>query len=138
MRENKFRAWDKEHNKMWFTGEEGERIGDWTFQTYFNKQGCLEAVILRCFYNGVGLENQDIKLPIMQDTGMRDKNGTKIYDGDIIKSYCELYKVVFNRTSFKIQNLNHPNANLFLFEYLNFDIAEVIGNIYENPELLKG
>lgn len=136
MRENKFRAWDKEHNKMWFMGQEGESIGDWTFQTYFNKQGCLEAVIYRCFDNGIGLESQDIKLPIMQDTGMRDKNGTEIYDGDIVEIISKVTmeyvkgKIIFGSGCYLVKY----GWNTHLLCEFTDDIT-VVGNVYDNPEL---
>lgn len=152
MREIKFRAWDKEYNKMWFMGQEGESIGDWTFQTYFNKKGCFEAVIFRCFDNGAGLENKDIKLPIMQYTGLKDKNGKEIYEGDILKEqitkesiYPEeniFYVVIFNDGMFTTKTLYLNYNSLSGIDCMGISgknkTSEVIGNIYENPELLKG
>lgn len=162
-RDIKFRAWDKENNRMWFTGQEGEDTGKgtdrgiWTFQSYFNKQGCFEAVIYRCFDNGVGLEDEDIKLPIMQYTGLKDKNGKDIYEGDILRCKC-LKKCKLDSCAEKV--IQYKNSLIEWWEsgcnlgyrlrdskgktmmikptHLNTMEVEVIGNIYENPELLRG
>lgn len=76
---------------------------------------------------------------IMQYTGLNDKNGNEIYEGDILdfEFNNRQYQVFFNECSFKVQRIDHLNRNLYLLEdYPTWDM-EVIGNIYENPELLK-
>lgn len=154
MREIKFRAWDKEHNKMWFMGQEGEEVGKctdfgiWTFQSYFNEENCLEAILIRSFCNGVGYEDEVIKLPIMQYTGLKDKNGKEIYEGDYLKD-CEgkIMLVVWERNGFKLRYdferkyQGEKYMDKTFIELVNTEDKrwgfEVIGNIYENPELLK-
>lgn len=156
MREMKFRAWDKEHNKMWFMGEEGESVGKctdrgiWTFQSYFNEKNCLEAILIRSFCNGVGYEDEVVKLPIMEYTGMKDKHGREIYEGDIIKYNFKslLDKEGINRDRIAPVYWQEfrgcwavkegKNCNSDLFQYVqNGNVVEVIGNIYENHKILN-
>lgn len=74
---------------------------------------------------------------IGQYTGFKDKNGKEIYEGDIVEFNDNLYKIIFKKGSFKIQNIKYRNLNLLLLEYLNFDISKIIGNIFDNPELVS-
>ena len=69
-----------------------------------------------------------------QFTGLLDKNGKEIYENDIVKCNGSdwLYKVVFSNTAFK---LNRPDGYFFTIE--RDDVFEVIGNIHDNPELLR-
>ena len=79
------------------------------------------------------LVNVGITLPLMQCTGLKDKNGKLIYEGDILNysclaGYSDIYTCAFNNGSFLIGGLLISNTHLK---------SEVIGNIYENPELLE-
>lgn len=74
---------------------------------------------------------------IMQYTGLKDKNGKEIYEGDILKSKRLNAKgeVKFGKAHFFILTRNGAAMGWELSP--NTDELEVIGNIYENPELIK-
>jgi uncharacterized phage protein (TIGR01671 family) len=82
---------------------------------------------------------------LMQYTGLKDKNGKEIYEGDIVicnekkryeREYSKLESVViFENGMFVIKPT--PNGWLKTFLSLLHSTVEVIGNIYENPDLLK-
>ena len=84
---------------------------------------------------------------LMQYTGLKDKNGKEIYDGDIMRNSPARWEIVFNKGCFCHKCLGYyderdnytivksqPEIHLALRALRG---AEIIGNIYENPELIK-
>jgi uncharacterized phage protein (TIGR01671 family) len=116
VRELKFRAWDKKLNRMWTWEDihEAEANGFITF---------LEM-----------LEDKDRFVPL-EYTGLKDKNGQEIYEGDVIKFsngfYDDPYVVKFDEGCFEANRHG-------MFRRLNeCEDIQVIGNIYQTPELLE-
>lgn len=119
MREIKFRAWDKINKDMFNV----ESINFQESRVY------KDTVSYREFNN----------VDVMQYTGLEDKNGKEIYEGDILFESSEekYFKVVFENASF-IAEVEGD------FEEYSLDLidvvaqgCEVVGNIYENHELIR-
>src|SRR5690625_3000888 len=113
MREIKFRAWDKENKEIVeldFVGRKVVKVknGEW--------------------------ENRE-NFVVMQYTGLKDKNGTEIYEGDIVKGLDPLRDEWIGEIKYlaPYYALLGSRSHLILSDVNNL---EVIGNIYENPELL--
>ena len=80
---------------------------------------------------------RDNNTEVMQYTGLKDKNGKEIYEGDLIKSERHKYphKIKYTLGAFVGEMVKGKFEGYA--DGIFFDRFEVIGNIYENPELLK-
>ena len=76
-----------------------------------------------------------------QFTGLHDKNGKEIYEGDIVKYRDSrgqhIEKVIFDKGCF-YAGMHWGSSTRLAPKLINTRITEVIGNIYDNPELLEG
>lgn len=120
----KFRAWDGE--KMDRCWKDGRLVID-------ASTGEAQKI-------GYGSAPFNISIPhgltLMQYTGLKDRNGVEIYEGDILSSpSMPISPVEFQRGSFNAvyADGSHDEWEAPLWRYS----VEVIGNIYENPELLE-
>ena len=80
------------------------------------------------------------KNTICQYTGLTDKDGSKIWENDIVKCQDVLGKINWNETHASFVILADENGNMryyYIDECLAKDDIEVIGNIFDNPELIK-
>ena len=75
---------------------------------------------------------------IMQYTGLKDKNGVEIYEGDIVD--IPRGQVYFSKSMFGwfVEPSNTPSIKIALYQFADHSEIKVIGDIYENPELLEG
>lgn len=144
MRENKFRFWDSK-NKVMYPAETPEFV-----VTSDGEVGRLifDETDTKDYIEFEGTYYSKHIIPL-QYTGLCDKNGTEIYEGDILlqrwDSFDRLRIVGFKNGSFVATNhpMERQRFNTFsLYETEEHSSTlehwEVIGNIYENPELLEG
>ena len=96
--------------------------------------------------DGITFQRLANEVELMQSTGLKDKNGKEIFEGDIIKvtnenSWLEVVSYEKEKSMFVIEEINRnfkvPSSPLYdLFNTTIFE-SEIVGNIYENPELIK-
>ena len=83
---------------------------------------------------------------LMQSTGLKDKNGKEIFEGDVVKyevgrnTYTEEVAYDKNFAGFGVRDADTDIIFTFLqlADVVDLISLEVVGNIYENPELLEG
>jgi uncharacterized phage protein (TIGR01671 family) len=128
MREIKYQGWDIKTNEMY----DAVRL-DWE-----SGELCLRARDVEYGFTAPW----DDHVIVRQYTGLKDKNGVEIYEGDILRDLKHsLYEVCWKgeSASFSARNIDIGSTlrHGFLLEPAHVNFA-VIGNIYENPELLAG
>ena len=121
MREIKFRAWfnkkpDWWKRQMFYSDDEPAGIGDWFYE-------------VQCYQEDA---------PIMQFTGLKDKNGKEIYEGDIVRAiYKDMGSGEEITEEYEMEwECTDPGPGYVGFNVGNYQSIEIIGNVWENPELL--
>lgn len=125
----RFRAWDKEY-------KETVQVDALVF----------DGQIIKATYKNGNVVKEDLKnYVLMQSTGLRDKNGKEIFEGDILKVTipfnCSWLEVVFfnnDKAMFVSKEVKRKVEETPLCDLFNTDIfeVEIIGNIWEDGELL--
>jgi uncharacterized phage protein (TIGR01671 family) len=123
----------------------GKRVGDgeWVYGDLYHRN---EEILIRSYHDGfcVTVYTETVG----QYTGLTDKNGEKIFEGDICRfrewskgEMCWIGKVHWEHQQFMISGGKNKECEtmfgLCMSRFIPENI-EVIGNIHDNPELLKG
>jgi len=131
MRETKFRAWDKDNKVMIYP--------DHIFPQEESIDCFGEVQLIPAWF----IETKDRLF--LQYTGLHDKNGKEIYEGDITCRHWDNGTwqngvIIYDEASFLWKEIGGDEKHRLGFLHpigINTKHSEVIGNIYENPELLK-
>ena len=148
-RKIKFRAWDKAYSLMNYKVQVGNT--DYADPNYT----CNSIWVDSGDFKTIGWMNADDKcIDLMQFTGLKDKNGKEIYEGDLLTCLnahddyqSDVFKVTFEDGCFCLRILNtdtfataislRENISNSLISTDSEPIYNVIGNVFENPELLQ-
>jgi uncharacterized phage protein (TIGR01671 family) len=159
--ELKFRVWDK-IKKVFIDSENyswGNRVGE-SGQLFIDLNGQLHIAVFPCGNGDNSADSVFDKIPnqdryvIQQFTGLKDKDGKEIYEGDIIDfsfSYGHerdstgdvygYFEVIFQDCEFVMKGINKWEDELEIlplsYRQEKRDNFKVCGNIFENPDLIK-
>lgn len=136
----KFRVWDKDNKYMEYT--------DKNLVVCFSDEGVEVTDHTTFSHSCISMENFEL----MQSTGLKDIGGAEIHEGDIVKVLVQdiepkimkdkMYVgvVVYKQGTFDIKNSENTYLGIIPQMYMSdIDcVFRILGNIYENPELLEG
>ena len=143
---HEFRAWDKDNLAMYFSDGTNCDDGEWGKKWVIDEDGIHfeEYWLSHHEEGGEIIERESWRIPnqvIMGYTSLCDANGKKIYDKDIVKSPYGLCIIEWSEAAFMIRRvvskLWHEHGETVLRSEKAKKI-EVIGNAFQNPELLGG
>ena len=137
MKQIKLRAWQKYHKKMVEVtsisfGNDGEING---VSTFVENQAPQRITYKDGLGNFFLTDERGMVLELMQYTGLKDKHGVQIYEGDVVNHYWsnEVGESFCHKTVIK----NPFDYKVNEAMYLNYaDELEILGNIYENNDLI--
>jgi uncharacterized phage protein (TIGR01671 family) len=120
MKDIEFRAWDKKTKKMLYVEPASSIHRDMTWTGLVYNKGKL------------------LKYEMMQYTGIKDKNGKKIFEDDVVrlpnKDEC---RIVFHTGDDRAMFIGVPVRSHHGFKEYMYWCGEVVGNVHENPEYLE-
>lgn len=144
MRDFKFRAWDKITKSM-------SSVWGINFKAWDEPESIINYVTIELKVGGGGtFDRLEHEVELMQYTGLKDKNDKDIYEGDIV-NFTETCKILFEKKEYEqikyigIIEFDNEGADYNIFNKdksiirglgTGNQILEIIGNIYETPELL--
>lgn len=120
-REIKFRVYDEDLKKMRYLNSSHDFI-------CFDEKG-------NGYYHNMQTGLGEWFSDLMQYTGLKDKNGVEVYEGDVVRIVYDniehIYQIIFDKEEFDFKATNGKNDGNF--QYLGCcEEIQVIGNIYEN------
>lgn len=125
----KLRVWDKENKRMLVPGEDdciSLEVDENGINVYDMEHPSAEK----------GFDLAHLDCDLLMSTGLKDKNGVEIYEGDILKNqWNERFVIEWYSPRFILKE--KYNGGFDYFEIETESILEIIGNIYQNPELLE-
>ena len=137
MREIKFRAWDKDFEEMLHVAK--------------IEFGNNQELFIECYWendNDLYLRENNERIVLMQYTGLKDKNGAEIYEGDVLEIKVHDYStkrciatekrvVEYRKCSFGVE-WGHRSEFISLCGFSEQNTTfNVVGNVYQNSELLE-
>lgn len=130
----KFRAWHNEFSRMM------------SIKNVWFQDNCLEELELNDEIMNDYITAYPDEIELMQSTGLKDKNSKEVFEGDILEvtdehSWLEVVSYSQEKAMFVTEEINRefkvPESPLYDLLDSTFLKFKVIGNIYENPELLE-